>query len=162
MAMDVFITSVCLLLALVGFLGIIVPGLPGLALVLAAAILYKVYFPDAISWWTVWVTAFFTLTAMVMDTVGTLIGAQWAGASRWGLWGAALGALIGIFWFPLGLILGPLIGAFSFELIFARRNLGRSIRSGIGAGAGVAISTVIRIAIAFSIFVLLLVDILFL
>src|SRR4029450_9234601 len=56
-----------------------------------------------------------TLVAMVADNVAGMFGAKRAGASGWGVFGAGVGALVGLPFGLPGVILGPVIGALAFE-----------------------------------------------
>jgi len=46
---------------------------------------------------------------------------------------AIVGALVGLFFLPLGLILGPLIGAYAFQALFAKQGLRRAAVSGFSS-----------------------------
>ena len=66
-----------------------------------------------IGWWTLGVMLVLTVIGSLADNVATLFGARKAGASGWGVAGAAIGMLVG---FPFGLpgiIAGPALGAFA-------------------------------------------------
>ena len=102
----------------------------------------------------------FTAT-FIIDLFGTLLGAKWGGASRWGLFGAGLGGLIGLFLGVLGIILGPVIGAIVGELLFKRKTIIQSARAGVGAGLGIALSTLAKFILACFMLGLLLLDIFF-
>jgi len=49
------------------------------------------------------------------DYLASLLGARSAGASRWGLLGAAVGLLAGLPLGLVGLVIGPAAGAMLFE-----------------------------------------------
>ncbi|MFO7952089.1 MAG: DUF456 domain-containing protein [Bacillota bacterium] len=72
---------------------------------------------------------------MGIDNLFSGMGSRYFGGSKAGFWGAAIGLSIGLFFFPLGLLLGPFLGAVLAELIY-RRQTAQAIRSGVGASLG--------------------------
>lgn len=75
--------------------------------------------------------------------------------------GALAGAVAGLFFLPLGLILGPLIGAYAFELLFAKQGLQKAAVSGFGSAVGAATSLVVKVVVAVAMVGWFLVDVLF-
>ncbi len=140
--------ALLVLCCLAGVVGVVLPLVPGAFLILAGAVLHKLMLPGWLSWWTIGGLAIVAVLDRVVDILGTLLGARWAGATRWGLAGAAAGGIVGLFFGLLGLFLGPVIGAFCAELMFARRGMGASVRSGVGAGIGFGVSTALKVALS--------------
>ena len=71
-----------------------------------------------------------------VDNIFAVLGAKRFGCSKPALWCSALGFFIGAFFFPYGLFIGPFLGAFLAEVFFARRGMGASTKSGVGAMLG--------------------------
>jgi uncharacterized protein YqgC (DUF456 family) len=121
----------------VGLVGLIAPVLPGVPLVAVGAVLaaWLTGF-ERLGWLELaWVIGLAVL-AQVIDYLAGLIGASRFGASRAGLWGSVIGALVGVVFFPpWGFLTGALVGAIVAELI-AGRELIAAVRSGIGALLG--------------------------
>lgn len=135
-ALDVAALGVALVIMMVGFLGSVLPGIPGPPLILAAAVVHKLVRGDAgASWWVIAVLTLMTLLSLALDFIATSIGAKKMGATWKGAVGAALGALFGLLWMPFGLVLGPLIGAMALEMLGGKewREAGKA---GIGAVLG--------------------------
>jgi len=127
---------------LVGLLGTVLPGIPGAPLILAAAVLHKIYFRDAsVSYFVLILLTLLTVLSLVLDFLGTMFGAKKLGATWRGIVGAMLGAIVGIFFSLPGLILGPIIGAFLFEFL-AGREWKESARAGAGALLGMLLGAV--------------------
>jgi uncharacterized protein len=125
-----------LLLMLVGIAGSIVPGVPSTPLVLAAAVIHKLYFgPTGAAGWVIAILVFITVLSLAMDYLASYYGAKKLGASWRGSAGAMIGALIGIFFVPLGLLLGPFLGAMLFEMADGR-NWREASKAGLGATLG--------------------------
>lgn len=114
----------------VGLLGVVVPGLPGMPLIFLAALVYG------------WATDFSTIgagvlillglfaaVAMVSDFVATSYGARRFGASNWGAVGGAVGGVVGMIaglvvpgiGSLIGLLLGSIGGVFLGEYLRRRR-----------------------------------------
>jgi hypothetical protein len=135
-ALDVAALGVALVIMMVGFLGSVLPGIPGPPLILAAAVVHKLVRGDAgASGWVIAVLTLMTGLSLALDFIATSIGAKKMGATWRGAVGAALGALFGLLWMPFGLVLGPLLGAMALEMLGGRewREAGKA---GIGAVLG--------------------------
>jgi uncharacterized protein YqgC (DUF456 family) len=146
--LEILAWAVLGLCCLGGVAGVILPVVPGAFLILAGAVAHKLMLPEWLSWWTIGVLAVAAILDRVVDILGTVLGARWAGATRWGLAGAAVGGLAGLFFGLPGLFLGPVIGAFCAEVAFARRGMEASVKSGVGAGIGFGVSTALKVALA--------------
>ncbi|MBC8096018.1 MAG: DUF456 domain-containing protein [Akkermansiaceae bacterium] len=128
--------SLALLLMLVGFVGSILPGLPGTPLVLIAAIGHRLYFgPESVGPLVLGVLIALTLITLVLDYVASYYGAKTFGATWRGGVGAAIGGLIGIFFGIPGILLGPFLGATLFELI-GGHEFQKAAKAGAGATLG--------------------------
>ena len=90
--------------------------------------------------------AFGVATAVVtaLDYVVPAIGAKKFNCSRLGVWGCTIGAVVGVFFFPLGLLLGPFLGAVVGELL-AKKSVGAAALGGLGALLGVLSGVVIKL-----------------
>ena len=75
------------------------------------------------------------LAVIGVDYLTTAIGSRYFGGSKAAMWGAALGLLVGLLFFPIGLLIGPFLGAAIADYIFRRRT-DQAIRSGVGASLG--------------------------
>jgi uncharacterized protein YqgC (DUF456 family) len=116
---------------LIGLLGSVLPGLPGVPLIFLSALLYAYYTSfEIVGGWIVAVLGVFAALAMVADFIGTSYGAKRFGASNWGMLGGALGGLAGAavgFLFLgigslFGLILGTIGGVFAGEHLRRQRH----------------------------------------
>jgi uncharacterized protein YqgC (DUF456 family) len=141
---NVALIIIGLILALAGMVGCILPIIPGPILSFFALIL--------LSWiknWQIFSQTFLivmgVLTALliILDYVAPALGAKKYGASRRGLWGSAIGMIIGIFFIPpWGMIVGALVGAMVGELAS-----GKSGRKALRAGGGILIGNVLGIGL---------------
>ena len=79
----------------------------------------------------------------------------------WGAIGAVVGAIAGLFFLPLGLILGPLIGAGGFELAFGNQDARKAAVSGVGSAVGALSAVLAKVLIGVLMIVWFLVDVFF-
>lgn len=137
--------GLALLLMFVGLAGTILPGIPGAPLILIAAIGHRFYFgPTGASNVVLGVLALLTILSLVLDYVATVLGARKMGASWRGITGAMVGALIGLFFAPIGIFVGPFVGAIGFEFL-GGRDFAESSRAGAGALLGLFVGAVGKI-----------------
>ncbi len=123
----------------VGLAGTVLPVIPGILLIYGAYVMYgfatgwQAYGARAIVGWSI-----VTALVLLLDVVGSAIGAKRYGASRAGAWGSVIGGLIGAIagGFP-GLLAGPFLGAAAGELL-----RGRSFRAALLSGWGTFIAFV--------------------
>lgn len=137
-----------MVLMLIGFIGVIVPILPGTTLILAAALLHKWILPNDLTWMAVGFIALFWLLSIVADVGGVLLGTRWFGGGKWGMAGASGGAFVGMFFSLPALILGTIFGAIAAEKLGARKTNQAALKAGLGAAVGFVISTVARLGCA--------------
>lgn len=145
-AADIAALVGALMVMLVGLVGSVVPGLPGTPLILAAAIGHRLIRGDAgVSGWVLGVMALITAASVGLDFLASSMGAKRMGATWRGMVGAALGALLGLLWIPVGLVAGPLLGAMALEMLGGRewREAGRA---GLGAVLGLVAGALGKVA----------------
>ncbi len=137
-------------LILIGLIGTVLPGVPGVAAVFGGMLLAawidgftKIGAPTLV------ILGVLTALAFVADIVGSLLGAQRVGASRQALAGAALGALAAFPFGIFGLMVGPFFGAVIGELI-AQQRLDAAARVGFATWIGLALGSLAKIALVFA------------
>ena len=106
---------ITLLFMLLGLLGSVLPGLPGVPLIFVSALVYAYLTNfEIIGVFVLVLIGLFALLAFVADFLGTAYGAQRFGASNWGTVGGAIGGLVGALagalFFGVGALFGLLIG----------------------------------------------------
>ena len=118
--------ALTLVLMVVGLLGSVLPGLPGVTLIFLSALVYATLTDFRSVGAAILVILFiFAAIAFVADFVATSYGARRFGASNWGTVGGAIGgiagALIGLLFLGIGslfgLILGTIAGVFLGEYL---------------------------------------------
>ena len=136
------------LLIITGVAGSVVPGLPGAPLILVAAVLHRWLLPGYVSAWTIGALAALAALSVVVDAVCGVLGVRRFGGGRWAMLGAGIGAALGLFFSPLGLIVGAIAGAAFCEMAFDRRVWNDALKAGLGAGLGLLIGTAARFGLA--------------
>ncbi len=123
--------ALTIVLMVVGLVGSVVPGLPGVTLIFLSALLYATLTDFQTVGVAILVILFvFAAIAFVADFVATSYGARRFGASNWGTVGGAVGgiagALIGLLFLGIGslfgLILGTIAGVFIGEYLRRERH----------------------------------------
>jgi hypothetical protein len=138
-----------LILNIIGIIGVILPALPGIVLnYIALILLYIAKGEVKFSLRMIIVFGMLTLLVTLLDYILPLLGARKYGASRMGIWGAVMGMLLGIIFFPpFGIIFGLLIGAFVGELI-AGKHQSQAFKAGFATFLGSLTSMVVKLLLA--------------
>ncbi len=157
--METTLTIISILLAVAGFIGSLLPVVPGPALILAGAIVNRAFQWETspVSWWTIGALVVGVILAAVVDFLASMFGAKKFGASKWGIWGALLGAVVGLFFGLPGLILGPIAGALGGELI-AGKEMGEAGKASFGTLLGTLAGMLGKVAISAGMMALLITD----
>jgi len=132
------------LLIALGFVGCVVPVLPGPLLAYAALWLLALCgIPPGTDRLLLGGGA--VAVAMVVDYVLPTIFAQKFRCSKAGVVGCVVGTVAGLFFMPLGIVLGPFLGTVAGELVVGK-SLGASLKGGLGALLGFVACLVVKFA----------------
>jgi uncharacterized protein YqgC (DUF456 family) len=139
--MDTILTTTLvifgLLLAVAGFVGCILPILPGPPLSFIALLLLsftKDWEPFSVTFFII--MGGLTILVTALDYLVPAVGAKKYGATKFGVWGSIIGLFVGLFVFPpFGLILGGFAGAVVGELLAGRAGK-EALRAGWGSFIG--------------------------
>ena len=131
-----------------GFVGSILPVLPGppisylSLLTLHFANIYK------FSPWLLASLAIVTIAILALDYIIPMYGTKKTGGSNYGVWGTAIGLILGIFFIGatagLSIIVGPFLGAFIGELISGKKS-NEAFKAAVGAFLGFLAGTFSKI-----------------
>lgn len=131
-------------------MGLVLPALPGPLLLFGG--LWAAAWAEGYAYvgtGTLITLGILAVLAALADFVAGAFGARRYGASVRSVYGAALGAVVGIFFGLPGLLLGPFIGALIGELS-ARKGLVAAGRAGWGATLGLVFGTAAKLALGFA------------
>ncbi len=143
------------ILILVGVAGCVLPVLPGFGLIFIGALLHKLVIPDGLSWWLVGLAGLCVPLGALIEWLASALGVKLTGGSRYGVMGALLGGVAGLFFMPIGLLAGPLIGALLAESLLAKRPPELAAKAAVGVVLGMALSVGLRFALAITLAVAL-------
>ena len=117
-SVSIIILIIGILLVFVGLIGLILPILPGPALIFTGLVLaaWAENFAHVGSI-TITILAVLAILAHAIDFMAGAFGAKKFGASRWASFGALIGAVVGVFFGFIGVLIGPFIGAFLGEFM---------------------------------------------
>lgn len=143
--MDMLWISLGGLALLLGFIGCVVPVLPG-PLLGFAALLALLPTSAALSPNELYLAGGATVVASLLDYLLPMLGAKKFKCSGWGTFGCFVGTIAGLFFFPFGLLLGPFLGAACGELI-SGKNMTAACRGGLGALLGFLATMVVKLVV---------------
>ena len=130
--MDYFLLILSIALMIVGLLGCILPVIPGPPLSFIGLLLLHYTRWAEFSVRFLFLMAALAVAVTILDYIVPIWGTKRFGGSKAGVWGAVIGMLAGIFFFPpISIIIGPLVGAILAEAI-----QGADARKAFTAGLG--------------------------
>ncbi len=134
---------------IVGIIGCILPVIPGQVLSWGSLVFLQFTSDPPFTARFIVIWALITAAVTALDYFVPIWGTKKLGGSKKGIWGATIGLVIGIFFFPpFGLIVGPFIGAYLGELI-AGKDSRTALRSGFGSFVGFVAGTMMKLVISF-------------
>ena len=140
--MEIIVLTFAACLAAVGIVSCFIPAVPGPLLSYCGVLcLLLTNAPPSMTTLVAFGAA--TIVVSILDYVIPMAGAKHFNCSKLGTWGAAIGTIVGVFFFPFGLILGPFLGAFIVELM-VKKSVAAAALGGIGALLGFLASAFIK------------------
>lgn len=148
--MHVLWWSLTIVFFIIGMIGTVIPLLPGTTIIFAAAVVHRVAMGEehSVGWWTLGGLLVLTIVSHVLDITSGSIGAKKFGATRWGALGGLIGTVVGMFFFPFGLLLGPVLGVLIGELVAGQKLVlaGKSTWGTVlGTTAGIVANAVVGV-----------------
>lgn len=133
--------SLCLI---AGFIGCLLPIIPGVPLAWAGLLL--VYFVEGseLSLRLLIICAVVTVAVTVLDNIAPIWFTKKTGGTKAGIIGSTAGLLVGFFFGPVGIIICPFLGAFVGELIHDRNDAPKALKSAWGAFLGFVCGTGVK------------------
>ncbi|MCB1229905.1 MAG: DUF456 domain-containing protein [Verrucomicrobiae bacterium] len=159
--------TLVILLIVTGFIGTFLPILPGTTLIfvgtLAHYFLMGMQAESRLTWQSLVVIGILWALSIVVDWLSGAMGAKWFGSSKYGIWGALIGGVVGAIFFNLpGLILGPIVGVFVAEMWFAKKEWKPAANSTVGTVVGGLAGVVAKMLLAMAMILWYAADVFFL
>ena len=132
---DYLLLALAIAMIIVGIIGCLVPVLPGPPLsFIGILVLHFTKFAH-FSTNLLIILGLVAVIVAVFDYVVPIWGTKKFGGTKYGVRGATVGLLIGLFFGPPGIIIGPFIGAVVGELIY-KDDFAYAIKAGFGSLIG--------------------------
>lgn len=148
--MDYFLLALAILLMVIGIIGCLVPVLPGPPLsYLGIVILHFTQYAEY-SKKLLLILGAIAVIVTVLDYFVPVWGTKKFGGSKYGVRGATIGLIVGIFFGPPGIIIGPFLGAIIGEMIF-KDDFKYALKAGFGSLLGFLTGIGLKLAASFTI-----------
>lgn len=147
--MDILLIILGAIAILLGVLGSIIPALPGPPFSWLGILLLDFSSKADFSLVFLVTTGVLMVAITLLDLYIPTWGTKKFGGTRAGVVGSTVGLLVGLFFSPFGLvsvILGPFFGAFIGELLVAKNDVNKALKSATGSLFGFLIGTGLKLA----------------
>jgi len=148
--LEIALFILTLSIMLIGMIGVIIPMLPGVPVIFAAALIYGIITGfETISGDILIIFGLMTVVSLVLDWVATALGVKKMGGSYLGMLGSFIGMILGLL-LPgvgiIGFIIGAFVGAFVFEILIGKKT-NEALRAGFGSFIGFLLGGVLKFVI---------------
>lgn len=144
--MEIFLIILAFACIILGILGSVLPVLPGVPLSYVGILL--LHFTEKVQFSTqiliLW--AVLVILVQLLDYYVPIWGTKKFGGSKRGVWGCAIGMVVGMFFGPWGIILGPFAGAIVGELTGGKQTQD-AIKAGFGSFMGFLLGIVSKLIV---------------
>lgn len=143
--MDWIWITLGVVLTIAGIAGCILPFIPGPPLSYIALLTLLAVNSDTFTFRFLGIWLVVVIAVTLLDYYVPIWGTKKFGGSRNGVWGATIGLIAGIFFFPpFGMIAGPFVGAVIGELM-GGKDSSTALRSGFGSFIGFIAGTIMKL-----------------
>lgn len=145
--MDVLLIGFGVLLILVGIVGCFIPVLPGPPLAYISILLLQASSKSPYSLKFILILGGIVVVVTLVDYLVPSLGAKKWGGSKYGMIGAMIGVVLGLFFIPpFGFLIFPLLGALVGEIIYGAETK-TAFKSALGTLAGLLFGTVLKLSL---------------
>lgn len=143
--METVLITLGVICILVGIIGSFIPIIPGLPVSYAGLVFLQFTDPTPFSAKFMVLWAVIVIIIMMVESLIPAYTTKRFGGSAYGITGAILGLIAGVFIFPpLGILLLPLLGAFLGEVVSGKK-IDFAFRSAMGAFVGFLAGTILKV-----------------
>ena len=150
--MDIFLLTISFIIMIVGIIGSVIPVLPGPLSSWLGLFIFSNISKVEVSNNLLFITLIVALIIFILDYILPIYTSKKFGASKYGIIGASVGTVIGLFFPPLGIVFGSIIGAISGEMLL-NKNIKKSINAATGVFLGLLVSGFTKALISLVFFV---------
>ena len=131
---------------IIGIIGSVLPVLPGVPLSYGGILI--LHFTDKVQFTTEFLIfwAVIVIVVQLLDYYVPIWGTKKFGGSKRGIWGCAIGMVVGLFFGPWGIVLGPFVGAIAGELSGGKQTQ-EAIKAGFGSFMGFLLGIVSKLIV---------------
>lgn len=167
---DILISVLLIALIFLGFIGCIVPAIPGpvfnyTAMLIGHFFVSYLHFENS----QLWIAGIFAIGVQILDQIVPVIGTKKFGGTKYGVRGSIIGLIAGIIVLPIlgitlgpfgiiGILAGPFVGAYLGEKYNGQDN-DRAMRSAVGSFLGFAAGTIMKFTVAIGITIVMIMNI---
>lgn len=145
--MEIALIVIGIVLILLALIGCFVPVLPGPPLAFISLLLLQIGPEIPFSWKFMAIMGVVVVIITVLDYMVPVLGAKKWGGSKYGILGAFVGVVIGLFFFPpFGFIVFPMLGAMAGELMQGA-NAKVAYKAAIGTLVGLLLGSVLKLSV---------------
>jgi uncharacterized protein YqgC (DUF456 family) len=145
--MEVFLAIIGVIMLILGLIGCFLPVLPGPPLAYVSLLLLQIGPDKPFSLKFMLINAGIVIIVTLLDYVVPALGTKKWGGSRYGIMGAILGVVLGIFVFPpFGFLIFPLLGAMIGEILNGAET-DKAFKSAFGTLIGLILGTALKLSV---------------
>jgi uncharacterized protein YqgC (DUF456 family) len=146
--MEIFYMIIGILFIILGLIGCFIPVLPGPPLAYISLLLLQLGPAVPFTFNFMMVMGIIVAIITAIDYFIPALGAKKWGGSRYGIIGALLGVVVGLFIFPpLGFVIFPFIGAIMGEIINGA-NTNKALKAAFGTLIGLIFGTMLKFSVS--------------
>ena len=144
--MEIILIITAFTCIVVGIIGSVLPVLPGVPLSYAGILL--LHFTEKVQFSIPFLILWLVLVILVqlLDYYVPIWGTRKFGGSKRGVWGCAIGMVVGLFFGPWGIVLVPFVGAIVGELSGGKQTQA-AIKAGFGSFIGFLLGIVSELVV---------------
>lgn len=155
--MEYIIVILAFIAGCTGLAGALLPALPGPPLSFLGLLLLLLCDNNEIDTLPIVIAGIMAVAITIFDYVAPLWLTKKKGGTKYGMWGATIGMIVGIFAGPLGIVIYPFIGAFIGELM-AKAPTEKALRTAFVSFAAFMLTTGMKFVYGASILIIIVVE----
>ena len=147
--MTALILTIAIILILIGFVGCVIPVIPGPPIVFGALLLLHFFSDFVFDINFLWKWGIIVFAVTILDFWLQIYGVKKFGGTKKAINGTMIGLLLGIFTPPIGFIVGPFVGALIGAYLDEKDDFIKVIKIASGALIGFIGGLVLKLVVCF-------------